>query len=101
MNDQMLNEGLLSERMMQMTAWLEWMQPFLYCLLVLALVSLAIALFDLAMLCRKEFHSTESQETTKATPVREATKVSVAALKKQSYDAIKVLLLLLCCCQFI
>ncbi|HEX4949330.1 MAG TPA: ankyrin repeat domain-containing protein, partial [Blastocatellia bacterium] len=104
MNDQMLNEGLLAERMMQQAMWLEWLQPFLYCLLAIAVVSLVIVLLDLAMLCWKEFHPADMQVTTKArtetAPVREATSTSIAVVKTQSYDAIKVLFLLLCVCQF-
>jgi len=51
MNDQMLNEGIMSERLLQLTAWLEWMQPFLYVLLALVVVSLVLTLLVLALLC--------------------------------------------------
>ncbi len=104
MNDQMLNEGLLSERMLQLSAWLEWLQPFLYGLLTIAVVSLVLTLLDLAMLCWKEFHPAAAQETTnartKTASVSEARSESAASLKKPSYRAIKVLFLLVCGCPF-
>jgi hypothetical protein len=65
-NDQMLNEGFMSERMLQLTAWLEWLQPFLYGLLAIAAVSLVLTLLDLALLCWREFHPAEAQATTTA-----------------------------------
>lgn len=77
MNNQLLNEGLLSEQMLQLTDWLGWMQPFLYCLLAFVVVTLMITLLDMAMLWRKEFHATRTQETTKThakiVPIRKAT----------------------------
>lgn len=103
MNDPMMNEAIWPT-WLQQAAWLEWMQPFLYALLALAVVSLVIALLDLAMLCWKEFHPLQAKETikarTKATPVSEVSRESVAALKTQSYNAIKVLFLLLCYSSF-
>jgi hypothetical protein len=89
MNDQMLNEGIMSERLLQLTAWLEWMQPFLYVLLALVVVSLVLTLLDLALLCWKEFHPAEAQETTKArtkaAPVSEVKNVPSAARKLLSH----------------
>lgn len=89
MNDQMLNEGFFSEQMLQQAMWLEWLQPFLYGLLAIALVSLVIVLLDLAMLCWKEFHAPPAQETTKArttvAPVSEARNVPSAARKLISH----------------
>ena len=39
MNDQRMNEGLSPWRMLQLTTWLEWMQPLLYWLLIVALLA--------------------------------------------------------------
>ncbi|MBS1811442.1 MAG: hypothetical protein JST84_24990 [Acidobacteria bacterium] len=83
MNDPMMNEGVWPT-WLQQAMWLEWLQPFLYALLALAVVSLVIALLDLALLCWKEFHSLQAEETTKArtkaAPVSEVKRKSVAAL---------------------
>ncbi len=50
MNDQMLNEGIWPT-LLQQVMWLEWLKPFLYVLLAIAVVSLVLALLDLALLC--------------------------------------------------
>ncbi len=103
MNDQMMNEGIWPT-WLQQAAWLEWLQPFLYGLLAIAVVSLVLTLLDLALLCWKEFHPSHAQETTKArtkaASVSEARSESAASLKKPSYRAIKVLFLLVCCSHF-
>ncbi len=101
MNDPMLNEEFGAapiQTWLQHFAWLEWVQPMLYGLLVIALVSLVFTLLDLVMLCWKEFYT--AQHTTKAhkAPRRQAKSESVAALKNQSYYTIKALLLLTGCC---
>lgn len=70
MNDEMMNEGFWSVQnkvWLQMALWMEWMRPFLYFLLAIALLSLLLTLFDLAMLCWNEFHSPSRQQM-KATP---------------------------------
>ena len=89
MNYQMMSEGLRPWQMLQLTAWLEWMQPLLYCLLAIALVSLVLTLLDLAMLCWKEFHSPRAQETTKArtkaAPVKEVKNIPSAARRLFSH----------------
>jgi len=66
MDDQMMSEGFWFGQMLQLTTWLEWLQPLLYCLLAIAAVSLVLTLFDLTMLCWKEFHTAAQQETTNA-----------------------------------
>ena len=92
MNDQILNEAYSMGPMktwLQMIPWLEWMQPFLYCLLAIALASLLFTLLDLAMLCWKEFHPAAAQETTKArtkaAPVSEARETPSAARRLFSH----------------
>ncbi len=84
--------------------WLEWLKPFLYVLLAIAVVSLVLALLDLALLCWQEFHAARAPKTNKArtklTPVSEVKQESADVRKQQSYDAIKVLVLLLCCGAF-
>ena len=87
MNDQMLNEGFMYERMLQLTVWLEWMQPFLYCLLATAVVSLLLTLLDMAMLCWKECHPAAAQETTNA----QAQTASVSEVKNVPSAARKLL----------
>lgn len=104
MNDQMLNEGFMSERMLQLPAWLEWMQPFMYCLLAIAVVCLLLGLLDMAMLCWKDCHPAAAKETTKAqaqtASVREARSEPAVSLKNQSHSLIKVMFLLLFCSPF-
>ncbi|HWQ31684.1 MAG TPA: ankyrin repeat domain-containing protein [Blastocatellia bacterium] len=68
MNDQMMNEGSVPWRMLQLTTWLEWLQTVLYCLLAVALICVLLALIDLALLYWKEFHSTPPQQAATATP---------------------------------
>lgn len=103
MNDPMMNEGIWPT-WLQQAMWLEWLQPFLYGLLAIAVVSLITAVLDLAMLCWKEFHAARTQKAnkdrTKLTPVSDVKQESAGVLKPQSYDAIKVLILLLCCGAF-
>ena len=103
MNDPMMNEGVWPT-WLQQAMWLEWMQPFLYALLALAVISLVIVLLDLAMLCWKELHAADAPKTNKArtklTPVSDVKQESAGVLKHQSYDAIKVLVLLLWCGAF-
>lgn len=88
MNDQMMNEGIWPT-WLQQAAWLEWLQPFLYALLAIAVVSLVLTLLDLAMLCWKEFHPAATQETTKArtkaAPVSEVKNIPSAARKLLSH----------------
>ena len=100
MNDQMMNEGVWPTWLQQAMWLMEWLQPLLYGLLAIALVSLVLTLLDLAMLCWKELHPAHVQETTNArsAPMNEAKNESEVAMKNQSYYTIKVLLLLLCCC---
>lgn len=107
MNDQMMNEGFWSVQTntwLKLALWMEWLRPFLYCLLAIAVVGLLLTLLDLAMLCWKEFHATRAQKPanprTEAAPVSESRTESVALLKKQSHYAIKVLFLLGFCCSF-
>lgn len=80
MNDQMLNEGFWPGQFkawLQLAFWLEWMQPFLYCLLAIAVVSLVLVLLDLAMLCSKEFPS-EAKRKKKTPANKQAARVSEA-----------------------
>lgn len=70
MNDQTINEGLWSWQMLQLTAWMEWLLPLMYCLMALVLVSLLLTLIDLALLCWQEFHQPKPQ---KAAPISTAT----------------------------
>lgn len=64
---------------LQQTVWLEWLYAFLYVLLVIAVVSLVIALLDLAMLCWKEFHATEAPKTNKARTIADSRRDGCAA----------------------
>ncbi|MBL8187349.1 MAG: hypothetical protein JNK38_05050 [Acidobacteria bacterium] len=63
MDNQIMAEELWSGRMLQLTSWVEWLLPLLYCLMALVSVSLLFTLIDLAMLCWKEFHSTRRQQS--------------------------------------
>lgn len=69
MNDPIMNEGVWPT-WLQQAMWLEWVQPFLYALLALALVSLVLALLDLALLSWKEFHPKTTPASAKVAPVR-------------------------------
>lgn len=107
MNDQMMNEGFWAAQnntWLQLAMWMEWMRPFLYCLLAIAVVGLLLTLLDLTLLCWKEFYTSRSQKRAsthlKAAPVSEARTESAVPIKQQSLYAIKALFLLLCCCQF-
>lgn len=64
MNEPMMNEGIWPT-WLQQSVWLEWLQPVLYALLAIALISLVFVLLDLALLCWKEFHTeTQAHPTT-------------------------------------
>lgn len=82
MNDSIMNGGFQSS-WMQLIAWLDWLQPFLYCLLGITVVSLLLALLDLALQCWMEFRSPRMQRTRnarrKAAPASEVGETSQAA----------------------
>ena len=83
MNDEMINEGLWSWRMSQLTAWMEWLQPLLYCLLALVSICLLLTLIDLALLLWEEFHSPKPQAIPSASTASEATaepKIAISQL---------------------
>lgn len=100
MNDQISNEGIWPT-WLQQAMWLEWLQPLLYVLPAIAMVRRVLVLLDFTMPCWKEFHASRAPKTniarTKLTPVSEVKQESVGVLKQQSYDAINVWVLLLCC----
>lgn len=107
MNDQIMNEGFWSVQnkvWLQMAMWMEWIRPFLYCLLALALLSLLWTFVNMVLLCRKELSGKQAQKKikvrTKAEPARKARNVARATLKKRSQYAIKTLFLLGYCCAF-
>ena len=53
---------------LQLMAWMEWLQPLLYCLLAVALACLLLTRIDLALLCWKEFHPPAPQQATPPIP---------------------------------
>lgn len=105
MDDQMMNEGFWSVQnkvWLQMAMWMDWMRPFLYCLLAIALLSLLWTLVNMVMLCRQEMVAKQSGKKikvhTKTGPARQTANVARARLKKRSQYAIKALFLLGYCC---
>ncbi|HQR35190.1 MAG TPA: ankyrin repeat domain-containing protein, partial [Blastocatellia bacterium] len=107
MNDQMMNEGFWSVQnkvWLQMAIWMEWMRPFLYCLLAIALLCCLWAFVNMVMLCREEVFTKKARKKIKAhpktEPVRPAENMTRVALKPRSRYAIKALFLLGYCCAF-
>ncbi len=105
MDDQMMNEGFWSVQnkvWLQIAVWMEWMRPFLYCLLAIALLGLLWTFVNLVLLCREERVTKQVRKKikvrTKAEPGRQAVRVTRATLKKRSQYAIKALFLLGYCC---
>jgi ankyrin repeat protein len=96
MNDPMMSEGIWPTWLSQVM-WLEWMRPFLYCLLAIAVVSLVLALLDLALLCWKEFHTESTKTSAKTEPRRKAG--NEAVIQAKSTPLIRALFLLACCWQ--
>ncbi|MDX2033512.1 MAG: hypothetical protein SF339_22740 [Blastocatellia bacterium] len=82
MDDSIMDGGFQSS-WMELIAWLDWLQPFLYCLLGIVVVCLLLALLDLAFLCWKGFRSPQAQRTRndhkKAAPASEVGEASQAA----------------------
>ena len=105
MNDQMMNEGFWSvqnKAWLQMAIWMEWMRPFLYCLLAIALLCILWAFVNMVMLCREEVFTKKARKKIKAhpktEPVRQAENMTRVTLKPRSRYAIKALFLLGYCC---
>lgn len=63
MDNPMMSEGSWFWRLSQLTTLMEWLQPLLYCLLALVLICFLLTLIDLALLCWKEFHLPQPQQT--------------------------------------
>lgn len=107
MNDQMMNEGFWSVQnkvWLQMAMWMEWMQPFLYCLLAIALLGLLWTFVNMVLLCREEVFTKKARKKIKVhpktEPVRPAENMTRVMLKPRSRYAIKALFLLGYCCAF-
>lgn len=105
MNDQMMNEGFWSvqnKAWLQMAIWMEWMRPFLYCLLAIALLCILWAFVNMVMLCREEVFTKKARKKInahpKTEPVRPAENMTRVTLKPRSRYAIKALFLLGYCC---
>ncbi|MFN0123405.1 MAG: ankyrin repeat domain-containing protein [Blastocatellia bacterium] len=89
MNDQMMNEMGWPWQIrvwLQLTTWVEWLQPLLSCLLAAAFVSLLFALIDLALLRWREFHPVRQRKAgpdgTAVAPVSAAGIGSAVALMR-------------------
>ncbi len=86
MNDQIMNEGFWSVQnkvWLRMAMWMEWIRPFLYCLLAMALLSLLWTFVNLVLLCRKELPVKHAQKKTKVrTKAEPAQQVSKPQLRQ-------------------
>lgn len=103
MNDEIMNEGFWSVQnkvWLQMAIWMEWMRPFLYCLLAIALFCLLWAFVNMVMLCREEVFTKKARKRIKVRTriePKEGRNVPRTKLKAQSRYAIKALFLLALC----
>lgn len=107
MDDQMMNEGFWSvqnKAWLQMAMWMEWMRPFLYCLLAIALLCCLWAFVNMVMLCCEEVFTKNVRKKIKVhpktEPVRPVENMTRVTLKPRSRYAIKVLFLLGSCYAF-
>ncbi len=105
MGDQMMSEGFWSvqnKAWLQIAIWMEWVQPFLYCLLAIVLLCFLWALVNVVMLFREELPKKQAWKKigvrTKVEPASRPQNVTGARLKKRSQYAIKALFLLGYCC---
>lgn len=89
MDDQMMNEGFWSVQnkvWLQMAMWMEWMRPFLYCLLAITLIGLLWTFVNMVMLYREELPNKQARKKikvrTKAEPARQTAKMTRAKLRQ-------------------
>ncbi|MFN0111753.1 MAG: hypothetical protein ACKVZH_23085 [Blastocatellia bacterium] len=89
MDDQMMNEGFWSVQnkvWLQMAMWMEWMRPFLYCLLAVALLCFLWTFVNMVMLYREELLNKQAWKKikvrTKVEPARQSAHMTRAKLRQ-------------------